>query len=215
MLIVDRLAFNTLSRKIEIVMNSANLRARLVLYSAKHSATYKGFSTVEVLVGILLTLIFLGVAMQAMVMATAIKIKAQQDSEATNWIQKDVEYIRGVSDDLHKSSGTDAETGAARYETEVEKCEASTAEAGYARDLETTITTEKPGPIAYTSSIGSRPYRLARSTSISNSAPHVLKITYKVYAGTETTGTPVATFYTESIPSAAFSCRQEPVVESE
>lgn len=192
-------------------MNSANLRTRFLQHYAKKIGISKGFSTVEVLVGILLTLIFLGVSMQAMVMATAIKIKAQQDSEATNWIQKDVEYIRGEANDLHKSTDIDEETGAVKYTTETAKCSASTAATGYAKDLEDTITNDNPSPLSYTSSIGKRSYRLTRSTSIEDSAPHVLKITYKVFQGNETTGTSVATFYTESTPSVAFSCRQEPV----
>jgi hypothetical protein len=189
-------------------MVSTKMQLSLLQYRAKQTNSTKGFSTVEVLVGILLTLIFLGVAMQAMVMATAIKIKAYQDSDATNWIQKDVEFVRGEANDLNKPAGA---TGAITYPTVPEKCAAQTASTGYAIDLQNALTAKSPSPIDFQSSIGSRPYRLVRDTSIQDTSPQILRITYKVYKGTDTTTTPVATFYTESIPGVAFSCRQEPV----
>jgi hypothetical protein len=189
-------------------MISAKIRLHLLQNHAS-TTTNKGFSTVEVLVSVLLTLIFLGVAMQAMVMATAIKIKAYQDSDATNWIQKDVEFVRAEANELNKPAGA---TGAITYPTTPEKCAATTASTGYAADLQDVLMDpeKRPSPIDFTSSIGDRKYRLVRETNIQDSSPQVLRLTYKVYRGTDTTTAPVSTFYTESIPAVAFSCRQEP-----
>lgn len=51
----------------------------------------QGFSLVEVLVAILITTLFVSVAMQAMVIAAVFKAKAQEYAEATTWIQTDLE----------------------------------------------------------------------------------------------------------------------------
>lgn len=54
----------------------------------------QGFTLVEVLVAILITTVFVAVAMQAVVIAAVFKARAKQFSEATNWIQEDVESVR-------------------------------------------------------------------------------------------------------------------------
>lgn len=51
----------------------------------------QGFTLVEVLVAILITTLFVSVAMQAMVIAAVFRVKAQEYAEATTWIQTDLE----------------------------------------------------------------------------------------------------------------------------
>lgn len=51
----------------------------------------QGFSLIEVLIAILITTLFVSVAMQAMVIAAVFKAKAQEYAEATTWIQEDLE----------------------------------------------------------------------------------------------------------------------------
>ncbi len=53
-----------------------------------------GFTLSEVLVAILLTTIFVAVAMQGMVVAMLLKSKALQLAEANRWVQADLEQIR-------------------------------------------------------------------------------------------------------------------------
>ena len=53
-----------------------------------------GFILVEVLSGILIMTLFIGVAMQLMVYSSLLKARAQQYSEATAWIQQDLEDIK-------------------------------------------------------------------------------------------------------------------------
>lgn len=64
------------------------------LYKPKLPQQEQGFSLVEVLVAILITTLFIGIAMQTMVIATIFKAKAQEYSEATTWIQEDLEDVK-------------------------------------------------------------------------------------------------------------------------
>jgi len=54
----------------------------------------QGFTLVEVLVSILIVTVFVGVSMQAMVIAAVFKARAKQHSEATTWIQEDLENVK-------------------------------------------------------------------------------------------------------------------------
>jgi prepilin-type N-terminal cleavage/methylation domain-containing protein len=54
----------------------------------------QGFTLVEVLVAILITTLFVAIAMEGMVIATIFKVKAQENAEATTWIQEDLENVK-------------------------------------------------------------------------------------------------------------------------
>lgn len=54
----------------------------------------QGFTLVEVLVAILITLLFVSVAMQTIVIAAVFKVRAQEFTEATTWIQEDIENVK-------------------------------------------------------------------------------------------------------------------------
>jgi prepilin-type N-terminal cleavage/methylation domain-containing protein len=58
------------------------------------SQSNQGFTLVEVLVAILITTLFISVAMQGIVIAALFKAKAQESSEATTWIQEDLENVK-------------------------------------------------------------------------------------------------------------------------
>ena len=64
------------------------------MFKPKIPKQEQGFTLIEVLVAILIATIFVTVTMQAMVIAAIFKIKAQEYSEATNWIQEDVENVK-------------------------------------------------------------------------------------------------------------------------
>lgn len=55
--------------------------------------SHRGFTLVEVLASILIATVFVATAMQAMVIATLFKARAQEYSEATTWIQEDLENV--------------------------------------------------------------------------------------------------------------------------
>lgn len=57
----------------------------------------KGFTLVEVLVAILMITLFVAVAMQAVVFSAVFKVRARQIAKATDWIQEDLETVRGYA----------------------------------------------------------------------------------------------------------------------
>jgi prepilin-type N-terminal cleavage/methylation domain-containing protein len=60
----------------------------------------QGFTLIEVLVAILVTTLFISIAMQAMVFSAVFKVKAQEYAEATTWIQEDLEDVKYQADNL-------------------------------------------------------------------------------------------------------------------
>lgn len=55
----------------------------------------QGFTLVEVLVAILISTLFVAIGMQAIVFSTVLRIRAQQIAQATDWIQEDLEAVKG------------------------------------------------------------------------------------------------------------------------
>jgi prepilin-type N-terminal cleavage/methylation domain-containing protein len=151
----------------------------------------QGFTLVEVLVGILVMAAFTGTAMQAIVSATAFKVKAEELSEATVWIQEDLELVRYQASKVAENTA---------------KCSASAPDSGYAKQLQDdinplsdiTVTQKK-------SAMGARPYTLTRSVAPSSVQPFdVLKLNYTVTRKDETT--PIAQLYSEIVPDKFLSC---------
>jgi len=56
---------------------------------------HQGFTLVEVLVAILISTLFVAIGMQAVVFSTVLRIRAQQIAQAMDWIQEDLEAIKG------------------------------------------------------------------------------------------------------------------------
>lgn len=172
-------------------------------FLANRQSSSQGFTTVEVLVAMLLTLIFTVIAMQAIVMATALKVRGQELSEATNWIQTDVESVKAVANQLSYNATTST------YTLTPSMCTATSAAAGYAKNLQDQSTIGASTNISKASTLGNRPYTLRRITSIKDVAPYsVLQVNYGVYKAADTAyASPIANFYLEVIPGASFSCR--------
>jgi prepilin-type N-terminal cleavage/methylation domain-containing protein len=63
------------------------------MFKPKLPQQEQGFTLVEVLVAILITTLFVSVAMQSMVIAAVFKARAQEFSEATSWIQEGLEDV--------------------------------------------------------------------------------------------------------------------------
>jgi Tfp pilus assembly protein PilV len=174
----------------------------------------QGFSLIEVLVAALLTLALTGVAMQTIVAAAAVRVRAQESSEATNWMQSDFANIQPIAngEDMGYCPTGSTVTGCSgisnNYRTNEAKCNASSEASGYANDLKTLLGAQTDLDAETTkSNIGKRPYLVRRTTSVKNSAPYAtLAVTYNVYRGTSATGTPMNTFYAEVIPGVALAC---------
>jgi prepilin-type N-terminal cleavage/methylation domain-containing protein len=150
----------------------------------------RGFTLVEVLVGILLMAAFTGTAMQAIVSATAFKVKAEELSEATVWMQEDLELVRYQ---------------ASKVAAVASKCSASKADDGYAKALKDEINSPSTDSTPKTSAIGQRPYTLMRKADPKNEQPYnVLMLNYSVTRPGDST--PIAQLYSEVIPDAFLSC---------
>jgi prepilin-type N-terminal cleavage/methylation domain-containing protein len=178
----------------------SSLKKHLILiqYRSKRQNATDGFTLVEVLVAVLLTLIFTAVAMQAMVMATAIKVRGDETSEATNWIQQDLETVKSSADALDYTSGS--------YVTTSTLCTGGTT-GGYANRLQAQSSIGASTTTPQTSALGGRSYNLVRTTNVKTA--NTLAVNYNVYRASDTAGTSsIATFYSEVIPGASFSCRQ-------
>jgi prepilin-type N-terminal cleavage/methylation domain-containing protein len=183
----------------------------------------QGFTLVEVLVGIILVLLFLAISMQAFVTATAFKVKAQELSDADEWIQADLEIIRKNAESLHASGSSFTPDRNACRAVPSGGTTVSSAN-GYGAVLANNILSSAPlspnptpanpiNPVANTgtrnSEIGNRPYTLVRTLNPSNVKPYnALAVTYSVTDQSD--NSVVATLYTELIPDASLTCPIQP-----
>jgi prepilin-type N-terminal cleavage/methylation domain-containing protein len=160
--------------------------------------TTQGFTLTEVLAGILLVAIFTSTALQAMVMSTAIKVKAQEASDATAWMQEDLEWIRSEASRLDKDMGAD-----------VTRCGARTAAQGYGEKLRAVIDKEPPihqQSFTKRSPMGQRSYLLNRTVLVSSTAPfNTLAISYTV-TPRDKPDEAIAQLYAEVVPEASLTC---------
>jgi type II secretory pathway pseudopilin PulG len=156
-----------------------------------------GFTLVEVLVGLLVIVGFISTAMQALVTATVFKVKGQEVSEATTWIQQDLEQV--------KFDATRLDYAAGRYNPDSDACKATSASAGYAdRLLDEKLGATSSMDVAKTSAIGNRPYTLTRTASLPPSPPYnVLNLEYQVKSADNL---PITIVHTKVIPDASLAC---------
>lgn len=168
-----------------MIINPKNRRPKDKVQNRK-----QGFTLIEVLVGIIVMATFTGTAMQAIVSATAFKVKAEELSEATVWMQEDLELVRYQ---------------ASKVAEDTLKCSASTSDKGYAKALKDAIDSPSTDSIPKTSAIGQRPYTLTREADFKDEQPYnVLTLNYTVKRTGEST--PIAQLYSEVIPDAFLAC---------
>lgn len=170
----------------------------------------QGFTTLEVLVSIVIALAFVSVAMQSLVLSMGMKIQAQAKQRANQLIQEDLERVATLASNVPATTAP---------QTITEKCNAfasggavSAYANGYAKDLwdnvqpaGSTAPSVKLLRKADGTEVG-KTLTLAR-TNISNAsstAPHrTLKINYQV---TDPDGNLIAQRYVEVIPDVALRC---------
>ncbi|WP_299406827.1 hypothetical protein [Acaryochloris sp. IP29b_bin.148] len=158
-----------------------------------HQPQHTGFTLVEVLVGLLVITGFISTAMQALVTATAFKVKGQELSEATTWIQEDIERVRFEAKRL--GLGEDVNLPA---------CQTLDNTSGYAALLQARIEQNAPVDTDKLSVIGNRPYTLTRTPTLSSDAPfNVLSLEYEVVSADSI---PIAIVQTKVIPDKSLEC---------
>lgn len=180
-----------------------------------------GFTTLEILISLLIALLFVAVSMQSLVYAMAMKVQAQEKQRANELIQEDIERINQL--------GSTALTAT---------CDATAYSGGYAKALWDAVQTAAPSTATTTSltkniikkvksdgsvdtggkQIGLRRFEVS-STAGNSTAPHrTLKVGYQVWNwdgtnykdqnnGTLSAGDePIAETYVETIPDVALQC---------
>ena len=168
-----------------------------------------GFSTLEVLVSILVALAFVSFSMQAFVLGMGMKLQAQEKQRANQLIQEDLELLNKLASNIPATTAP---------QTIVETCSAfnngttvSAYNFGYAKDLWDALQTEKPNgdPLLSTTLLGDgigETVSLTRDpvSDGSSVAPHrTLKINYQV---TDSNDDVIAERYVEVIPDVALRC---------
>ena len=170
-----------------------------------------GFFTIEILVSLLISLMFVMVSLQSMVYATMIKVQAQERQRANQLIKDEIERVNNLAKAVNFADGD---------------CDAVNYDAGLAKALWDDIQTyaspssSSPPPIEYliqrTQADGSineagRQFGLNRVhvSNFASTSPHrTLSIRYDVreWDGTQFTGDTIAETYLEVIPDVALSC---------
>jgi hypothetical protein len=161
----------------------------------------------EVMVGILMTTTFVAVSMQGMVVATLLKAKALQISEATGWVYSDLEKSRfqATNNELPLQN-TDRDL--------TNRCQpaANQIDGGLAATLRDKIQGSSvigSSPVVETwketTSTG-KSFAVKRTITIVPDYPfNILGIQYEV-ASADNLGINLLNFYTEVMPDAALSC---------
>jgi type II secretory pathway pseudopilin PulG len=188
-------------------LNKINLR---IIQGQRIHQTNQGFLLLDVLVAIFLTILLTGIAMGVVVMATAVKVRGDELSDATRWIQEDIEDIKIVA---NKLDAVDPNAATVQYST-LTRCTPTGTGDGYANLLmnppSTTFlnggtTIAASNTFSKTSASGARIYSLVRTSTVKNVTPYnILEVTYNV---TNASGTVVSTAYAEVIPGASFYCK--------
>lgn len=176
-----------------------------IILNQKKSQSDSGFGLLEVLVAALITFFFVIGSMQALVLATAMRVQAQEKQRANQLIQEHIELIKFEAEDLVTNHSlcsaddydTDGGTDPTASPPQVDS---------YAQSLTANLPSI-PSDEQLLNGVG-KTYRLTRTVDTSNSTAKVLKISLDVreFDGTNTVGNAIAEDYIEVIPNAAFEC---------
>ena len=182
----------------------------------------QGFTTLEILISIIIALAFVSVAMQSFVLAMGMKVQAQEKQRANQLIQEDLERLNNLSSNIPAE-----ETSGGTTHTFIQRCNAEPAGGGtvaYANGFAQELWDDIPAITAPTArllksadgTVSGKTLTLVRThvsggdssatpaIPVSSTAPHrTLKINYQV---TDPDGDVVAERYVEVIPDVALQC---------
>jgi type II secretory pathway pseudopilin PulG len=189
--------------------------------SQRTSQKEAGFSTLEILISLIIALLFVALTMQSLVYAMAMKVQAQEKQRANELIQEDIERINQLGSTL--STSPVAAT-----------CNSTNYAGGYARLLWNDLQTAAPNTETTTSQTktiikkikangsldtSGKQIGLKRFEIANNTVPYrTLRVSYQVWywngtnftnkmGGTPNTGDePIAETYVEIIPDVALQC---------
>ncbi len=170
------------------------LKLKTFISKSKVLQKEQGFTMFEVLVGTLIASAFVTISMQALIIATMARVKAQEKQAASQWIQEEIETVKFLADNSAISLDNS-------------KCLADSYSKGYAQALKDEVVKQIPND---------RPFlgfnlRLNRSYIDDNNVPYkILKIKYAVQTvkdGKEKEiVNEIAEDYIELMPNVALLC---------
>jgi type II secretory pathway pseudopilin PulG len=162
----------------------------------------QGFTTLEILISIIIALAFISVAMQSFVLAMGMKVQAQEKQRANQLIQEDLERTNILASNI--------------AEDHDDKCNPATYADGYAKELQDDLEavdapTVKLIKKADGTTVGKTFGLIRNPVSETNSTfPHrTLKINYQVQElddSGDPIGDVIAERYVEVIPDVALQC---------
>ncbi|QHV00452.1 prepilin-type N-terminal cleavage/methylation domain-containing protein [Synechocystis sp. CACIAM 05] len=167
---------------------------RRLLKSVRQSAQ-QGFTMFEVLIALMISFLFLTGTLNAMVMATVMRVKAERQAQAGYWIKEDLEQVRALAANFNPTTGNGCPTGVG----------AAFRDANNSADADPTNNGLASLPTPGNRTILGRTTSLTRTPAVSD---NVLQLTYTV-TNTEITDPQkkvLATLYTEVLPAAALTC---------
>ncbi len=156
----------------------------------------QGFTILEVLVSLLIVVMFIGIAMHLMVVASIFKARAEQYDRAVVWIQEDLEQAIYTSQQY--------EQNAIPYSP---KCNATVPRDGFAAGLLNDPTGIGGTPKNFgIRTFGGTSFTMTRTADYINSFDpfKILKLNYTVAPASG--GAAIATISTEVIANATFKC---------
>ena len=156
----------------------------------------RGFTLLEVLVSMLIIVIFIGITMHLMVVASIFKARAEQYDRAVVWIQEDLEQAIAIAQQY--------EQNATPYSL---RCNATIASSGLAAGLLNDPTGIGGTPKNFgTRVFGGTTFTMTRTADYANSFDpfKLLKLNYTVVPANG--GMAIATISTEVIANAGFKC---------
>jgi type II secretory pathway pseudopilin PulG len=180
---------------------------KLLLFKYKNYSE-RGFTTLEVLVSIIIALAFVSVAMQSFVLAMGMKVQAQEKQRANQLIQEDLERIANLASNIAEDHNVKCSPVAT---VAVGAVPAKTAyQNGYAQELWNDLaaiavpTAQLLRKADGTESGNTLTLARTHVSGTSSNTPHrTLKVNYQV---TDSDGDVVAERYVEVIPDVALLC---------
>ena len=155
----------------------------------------QGFTTLEILISIIVALAFISVAMQSFVLAMGMKVQAQEKQRANQLIQEDLERTNVLASNIAVDDN---------------KCNPAAYANGYAKELQDDIEAEPEPTVKLLKTSEGNEYgetlTLERNviSDTSSNAPHrTLKINYQVKDSDDNI---IAERYVEVIPDVALRC---------
>ena len=177
-----------------------------IILNQKKFQSDSGFGLMEVLVAALITFFFVIGSMQALVLATAMRVQAQEKQRASQLIQEYIEQIQFEAEDLatnHRLCSANA------YDTDgsTDFSASPPVVDSYAQSLAVNLPSI-PSPKQLLNGAG-KTYGLGIvDSTFPGSTAKVLKISLEVkeWNGSSLIGNAIAEDYIEVIPNAAFEC---------